>query len=420
MFRYLRKYIIYFIALILPGYAYAQGVASQLFIELKQQVYQIRVIDLASGDKSSIGSGFQISKDGHLATNFHVVSSYVHEPEKFRLEYVYHDGSTGNIQLMDIDVIHDLAVVKIQPPQEKYFNFNLQSLSKGDRIYSMGNPHDLGMLIIEGNYNGLIQESRYKKILFSGSLNSGMSGGPAFDNQGRIIGINVSKGSEQLSFLVPVANLKQLYNRVMENGEASGFEEIINKALTHDQQTFYSDLLGKQWKKESLGEVELPGSLSDSLKCWGHTVDEEKIRYKGVHKHCESQDEIYIHSNMYAGVFSYDYEWITTTELNRFQFYNLIARRFEHIDLDNIYKEEDATNFVCHTDFVELSKHSWKVSTCLREYKKYSGLYDMTLLMTTVDMNHKAALIKVAVAGVSKENLLALAKKFMESIKWKN
>jgi hypothetical protein len=123
---------------------------------------------------------------------------------------------------------------------------------------------------------------------------------------------------------------------------------------------------------------------------------------------------------MFTGVFSYDYEWMTTTKLNRFQFYDLISKRYEHSDLDNIYKEEDVTNFVCHTDFVEISNHSWKVSTCLREYKKYSGLYDMTLLLTTVDMNDKAGLIKVGVAGVSKANLMALTKKIMGSIKWKN
>ena len=55
----------------------------------------------------------------------------------------------------------------------------------------MGNPHDLGMTIIEGTYNGLIQTSRFQKILFSGSLNSGMSGGPAMDDKGRVIGVGV-------------------------------------------------------------------------------------------------------------------------------------------------------------------------------------------------------------------------------------
>ncbi|MDH5571819.1 MAG: serine protease, partial [Gammaproteobacteria bacterium] len=331
---------------------HAQGTASQLFEELKQQVYQIRVIDLASGDKNSIGSGFQISPDGHLATNFHVVSSYVNEPEKYRLEYVYHDGSTGEIELLDIDVIHDLAIIKIEPPQDKYFQFNLNRLSKGDRIYSMGNPHDLAMLIIEGNYNGLIQESRYKKILFAGSLNPGMSGGPAFDSQGKLIGINVAKGSEQLSFLVPVAELNLLFKRALKKTEQPAFEKSIKDALLYDQQQFYKKLLAKSWKSEELGEFFIPGKLDKSLKCWGHTIDKVDIRYIGVHKHCRSQDEIYISQNMYTGSFSYDYEWITTDELNRFQFYSQVEKRFDQMTLNNINKEEDVTNYICHSDFV--------------------------------------------------------------------
>ena len=420
MFRILFSYFICVVVWLMPAVGNGQSTASQLFDKLKQQVYQIRVIDLASGDKSSIGSGFQISEDGLLATNFHVVSSYVHEPDKYRLEYVYHDNSTGVIQLIDIDAIHDLAIVKIEAPQKKHFKFNPNDLAKGDRIYSMGNPHDLGMLIIEGNYNGLIQESRYKKILFSGSLNAGMSGGPAFDENARIIGINVSKGSEQLSFLVPVENLVQLLNKMKKQNQEKDFQQHINAALLKDQDNFYRPLLSKTWELDLLGETYLPENLSESLKCWGHTVDEEKIKYSAVHKHCQSQDEIYISNNMYTGMFSYDYEWITTAALNRFQFYHFLTRRYEHIELENIYKEEDVTNFNCQTDFVAISRHSWKVSTCVREYKKYPGLYDMTLLLMTVDMNKKAALVKVAAAGISKENLMALVKKFMGAIKWKN
>lgn len=378
------------------------------------------MIDRASGDKSSIGSGFQISKDGHLATNFHVVSSYVHEPKKFRLEYVYHDGSTGDIELLDIDVIHDLAIVKIKPPQSKYFKFNLKTLSKGDRIYAMGNPHDLSMLIIEGNYSGLLQESRYKKILFSGSLNPGMSGGPAFDAKGKLIGVNVAKGSEQLSFLVPIAELNTLYTRVLENGASKNFQKNIETSLLSDQNFFYEKLLSKAWASETLGAVTIPGKLDESFKCWGHTVDKKDIHYKGVHKHCRSQDRIYISRNMNSGAFSYDYEWITTKQLNRFQFYSQIEKRFSQASFSNIYKEEDATNYICDSDFVVISEHSWKISTCTRAYKKYRGLFDVLLLLTTVDLNEKTLLMKVGMSGVSKNNGMKVIKHFLEAVKWKN
>ena len=61
--------------------------------------------------------------------------------------------------------------------------------------------------MIEGTYNGLVRRSFYPQIFFGGSLSAGVSGGPALDEQGRVIGINVARrvDGEQVSFLVPAS-----------------------------------------------------------------------------------------------------------------------------------------------------------------------------------------------------------------------
>ena len=76
-------------------------------------------------------------------------------------------------------------------------------MSQGERIYSLGNPLDIGFAVIEGTYNGLVERSFYPTIFFAGSLNPGVSGGPTLDQQGRVIGINVAarRDGEQVSFL---------------------------------------------------------------------------------------------------------------------------------------------------------------------------------------------------------------------------
>src|SRR4029077_3549412 len=80
-----------------------------------------------------------------------------------------------------------------------------EPLSQGERIYSLGNPLDVGFAVTEGTYNGLVRRSFYPQIFFGGALSGGMSGGPALDEQGRVIGINVARrvDGEQVSFLVP-------------------------------------------------------------------------------------------------------------------------------------------------------------------------------------------------------------------------
>lgn len=396
--------------------------ASLLFDNLRRQVYQIRVIDIASGDKYTIGSGFQVSADGHIATNFHVVSPFVHEPEKYRLEFASFDDSVAAASLLAIDVIHDLAILRSVELGPDYIRLNASELSQGDRIYSMGNPQDLGMTIIEGNYNGYVQTSRYQKILFSGSLNAGMSGGPTLDANGEVIGINVSKGGEQLSFLVPVNELITLLASVTANDsiatDSKDFDRIIQQALFADQTSFYRSIIDKPINTETLGELDVPSDISDSLKCWGHTEEKEDIKYQAVHQHCQSEDQIYIKDDLYVGDFFYDFEWITTSELNRLQFYTFLQGRYEHRNLNNTYTEKQVGNYHCETDFVEATGHTWKVSSCFRGYKRYRGIYDALFLMASVDENDKAAIVKLGASGIGRDNALSLIRHFMEAVQW--
>ena len=408
------------IYLLINNPALAERTAKQLFEDSKQLVYQVRVIDLASGDRFSYGSGFQVSEAGHIATNFHVVSSFVHEQDKYRLEVIQNNGIVIDARLLSIDIVHDLAVLQVETEQKQFFLLKNTLLSKGDRIYSMGNPLDLGMTIVEGTYNGLIQISRYQKILFSGSLNSGMSGGPAFDTEGEIIGINVSKSGDQISFLVPVERLSDLIQQAVKNPATEDFKQAITLSLKDDQERFYKGLLNTSFKLEPLGKMRLPGKISQALKCWGHTVDQQDIKYDGVHQHCRSKDEIYINEDFHTGTFSFDYEWLTTKKLNRIQFYHLLEERFSHLSQTSTKDSEHITNYRCYDNFITFDKHSWKASSCFRAYKQYSGLYDALLLLATVDQNDEAMIIRVGASGISQQNARLFFNKMLGSMQWNN
>ncbi|MCK5359267.1 MAG: trypsin-like peptidase domain-containing protein, partial [Gammaproteobacteria bacterium] len=211
----LDKYLLYVLFMFLvSSSSYAEDKAKLIFSQSSPMVLQVKVIDKASGNKSTIGSGFQVSSSGVIATNYHVVSDFILDPEKYSIEVLDHNDKAIDATLINFDIVHDLALLKIKNLEMSALNLSQTQPSQGNRIYSMGNPHDLGMTIIEGTYNGLVEGSRYQKYLFSGSLNSGMSGGPVLNNAGDVIGVNVSKGGEQISFLVPVKHLKAL----MEQG----------------------------------------------------------------------------------------------------------------------------------------------------------------------------------------------------------
>src|SRR5262249_59386101 len=100
-------------------------------------------------------------------------------------------------------------LVQVDQKNQPHFEFDERAVHgevpKGERLYSMGNPLDLGFTIVEGTYNGLVDRSYNERIHFSGAINPGMSGGPTVTADGHAVGINVSKqlGGELVSFLVP-------------------------------------------------------------------------------------------------------------------------------------------------------------------------------------------------------------------------
>src|SRR5258706_14801188 len=144
--------------------------AERVYEMAKPRILQIRTLLQAAGRQSSLGSGFLVSAEGLAITNYHVVSRFALDPKTYRLEYLAPDGGKGSLKLLAIDVPHDLAVVQIERSGMPFFEFDPRALEgklpKGERIYAMGNPLDLGFTIIEGTYNGLVDKSYDERIHF--------------------------------------------------------------------------------------------------------------------------------------------------------------------------------------------------------------------------------------------------------------
>jgi serine protease Do len=377
-----------FLLLWLPGLCGAvEPGASGLFETLRDRVFQVRVVDVASGDKTAIGSGFRVERAGLVATNFHVVSLLIHEPAKYRIELLGEDGLTRPATVLAIDVLHDLAILRDGQTDRPAFRLVTGTPGQGERIYSMGNPEDLGLTIIEGNYNGLIAASRFERLLFSGSLNPGMSGGPAFDRHGDVVGVNVAKGGEQLGFLVPAAHLKALLKRATAVVTPGDLKADIARALLEDSNAFYDQRLRETWASGPFGELTLPRNLSPSLKCWGQNTDKKDSDSSSFHQLCQSQEYLFLTEDFYTGDLSYSYEWMKAGRLNRFQFYNAVTHRYTHTSLENVDDEEHVTNFRCTTDFVRIDDTPWKASICLRRYLEYPALNDASLLLVSLHSN---------------------------------
>jgi serine protease Do len=394
--------------------------ASELFSALQERVYQIRVIDKSSGKKSAIGSGFSIDTRGLLATNYHVVSDMVIEPGRYRLEYVAFDGVTGPLTLLDIDVVHDLAIVASDSSRAGFSALNTNPLSKGSRIYSIGNPLDLGMTIIEGSYSGYIERSLYEKIHFSGSLNPGMSGGPAIDENGAVIGVNVSTAGQEISFLVPAVYLQNLLDSVKsrKRTDTVNFTRRIEQQLFDNQQRYMNDLLGREWKQDTLGRVLVPREMGSIFKCWGETRSDSEMLYSVSSVYCANDDDLFLSRDLSTGSITFNYHWYETSRLGRIRFYRMLQEQSTDITVPNYGAEKEIGRPRCVTRFVTTSGARWKTTLCSWQYKKYPRLHDVTLKVILCDRPKSSMTIDCTLLGVSRSSALAFCKKFMESLQW--
>jgi S1-C subfamily serine protease len=393
--------------------------AERLYEKYQDSVYQIRVMELASGNKTAIGSGFLISDQGHVATNYHVVSQWVLHPKRYRLELIKQNGETLDLSVLAIDVVHDLAIAKTNPLDALPFSFGSAQMPKGAKLYALGNPHDLGMSVVEGTYNGLLEKAFYDKIFFSGSLNPGMSGGPALNAGGEVVGINVSTAGNQLSFLVPVHYLRALKHQAknVSADEEKDFIGHIQDQLLENQDRIVNGLLDEPWPKRQFAELSLPGKLSEVFKCWGDTDETAEAFLNHSYSHCMSEDKIFLANYLTTGGIAYSYDYYGSAKISSVHFYNLYSKQFGRTMQVNSARKEDVTNYACHNGFTATAEKGWKAVICARSYRKYPKLWDVSLDMASVDQSNSGVVLQLVLAGVSKENALRFIKRFTEEVK---
>jgi len=273
--------------------AYAQP-GSIDFSKEYDRVFQIRTISNNADSKASIGSGFQVSADGLIITNYHVVSQYITSPDSFTVQYAAQDGSTGELELLDFDIISDLALLKHPDSSPQYFPLATITPERGAMSYALGNPGDWGMVMVPGPTNGYVEHMYEKQVLFSGSLNSGMSGGPSLNSDREIVGVNVATAGSQLSFLVPVEKVRKLLARNTKI-EVEEYNAEIAKQITAWQRPRLQELIDMPWDKDQLFGRNLIGEIRKDFQCWGSSNDdkpERTIDYAG--RSCSAGDSIYI------------------------------------------------------------------------------------------------------------------------------
>lgn len=394
----------------------------RLFDAARDKLVQIRILTRAGSSQSTVGSGFLIAPDGTALTNYHVISQLVLEPQRYRAEYVRVDGKRGAVALLGFDVVHDLAVVRLDEiAGAAHFSLRPEAdpLRQGEKIFSLGNPLDLGFAISEGTYNGLVERRLYDTIHFTGALNPGMSGGPAVDEAGHVIGVNVAgTGGELANLLVPLRYVRAL---VAAPRSATLDKAAITPQLVAHQDALIAALLSKPFPRQALGPTTVAVGDDKLLRCWGQSAAKPDKLYRSETIRCMLQSSLYIDQNFGTGSVSWDHVYRNGDKLGAMRFAAWNARSLalaSAVAQGNLKPTRYLTRPHCHEDFVTHSATTFRVSMCVRAHREFEGLFDMNVNATTVDRSTEGLSSSLDVRGVSFANGNRLIRAFLESSAW--
>jgi len=179
--------------------------AERIFLENNKAVVVVVTFD-QKGEAISQGSGFIVTEDGAVVTNYHVISN----AESIKIKA---GDKILNVEgLLYIDKESDLVILKADDknlPKVKIGDADKAGI--GEKVYVIGSPEGLENTISDGILSGIREIGTKRKILqITAPISQGSSGGPVFNKNGEVIGIAtfLVKEAQNLNFAMPVNVIK--------------------------------------------------------------------------------------------------------------------------------------------------------------------------------------------------------------------
>ena len=224
-----------------PAEVYASTVNSTVSINCSSQSTNIFGQTTQS---ASSGSGFIISQDGYIVTNYHVISG------ASSVKVTLYNGDTYDATVIGGDSDYDVAVLKINAAGLTPVTLgNSADVNVGDSVLAIGNPLGELTFSMSGGYVSScnrainVDGTPFNMIQVDCSINPGNSGGPLMNLYGEVVGIVSAKYSsysdttvEGLGFAIPISDVQAIITDIIENGQVTGKAYMAIKAGTMTEQ----------------------------------------------------------------------------------------------------------------------------------------------------------------------------------------
>lgn len=401
------------------------GAGQRIYERTRARLLQVRTLLKTQDSQSSVGSGFLVDEAGLVVTNYHVISQYALQPGRHRLVYATVEGQQGALQLLAFDVVHDLALLKAVDPAPLAGRGAIvlrpagEVLPRGARIFSLGNPLDVGFAVAEGSYNGPVERSFLETLFFGGSLSAGMSGGPALDDQGRLVGVNVAarRDGEQVSFLVPADPVRDLLERGRGASPitAPSWPEVTRQLLAHEA-VLTERFIALPWRSAGHPRYAIPVPQEQFMRCWGRGSPQAVRGLQFERSDCEMDSRIFVGGALLTGHLSVRHEAYDGSKLGALRFAERYSASFrnEFMGVDDRHRTAPR----CVERSVDRDGLPLKAVVCLRVYKKLEGLHDLSVLVATLDGTQTGVQGRFDARGVSLASAQRLTAHYLNGFAW--
>ena len=183
------------------------------------------------------GSGFIVTSDGYIVTNYHVIAdAYTGD---YKVSVILYNGDKHDAKIVGVEESSDVAVLKIDATGLTAATLgDSDGLQVGESVYAVGNPlSELSFSMTSGMVSALDrdittqdsasgQTTTNNMFQIDAAVNEGNSGGPVYNQYGEVIGIVTAKysdaGVEGLGFAIPINDVTDIVDQLIKNGYVSG------------------------------------------------------------------------------------------------------------------------------------------------------------------------------------------------------
>ncbi len=328
----------------------------------------------------SNASGFVAVKSNWVVTNVHAIDPIIVNPGDFQLTILGARDERLNGRVVALDLANDLALLESDLPlRGKPLPLAGDGFFYNQPAYSMGSTSSDGYLVVEGKLAGPAPGTEGNRLLFQGTLRSGMSGGPVLNPQGMVVAVNQSSSSKnpELGFLVALGPLK----RLLEQASLKPYlgQDEMQADVSRQLQAMAAKMAGKAGNKKNnwraLGPFQVAALLSD---CPGRRFSLATERFDVYRIACSSEfwtveDDVM----MILPSFELRHYWVRNPSANAVRGAKSAAYLLEYLRDINGAAKRDTGSWECRYSRMT-NRHGLALDlhACRRGRMKHPGFYD--------------------------------------------